>query len=265
MARNLYENLMVCVGNNYVILSSEQRVQLGALITLGIVDEPVSLDGCESHAQNYTEIDMTTYNPILRRDVKLVSIFAAKPSENSDNVKKMVQSFDVAINKVLPTVAGKHDRDTEEVLGRGLHLKSYVGDEGGALWQGLCMAKGEDVKNKTISDFFHLKQDINRNSIYFSDQKSKDQFKSIMMDEYNSPTSLKAVDAEKRIEKLIAKKATNVKKMRTFKEWWWQRKAHWQKWCHTQLSSEASFVEVANAKYLHVSGYRKSLLEKVIN
>jgi len=100
-------------------------------------------------------------------------MFAAKPGENSDKVKKMVQSFDAAVNKVLPTVAGEYDRDSEEVLGRGLDPKSYVGVEGGALWRGLCMAKGKDVKTKTISDFFHFKQDINRNSVYFSDQKSK--------------------------------------------------------------------------------------------
>ena len=216
IARKLDENLIMCVNDDYVILSSEQKVRLGALISLGIVDEPVSLDGCESRAQKYTEIEMTTYDPILRRNVKLVSMFAAKPGENSDNVQKMVQCFDAAVNTVLPTVAGEYDADTEDVLGKGLDPKSYVGDEGGALWRGLCMAKGEDVKNKTISDFFHFKQDINRNSVYFKDQKSKDKFKSIMMDAYNSPTSLQAVDAEKKLEKLIEKNATNVKKNEVF-------------------------------------------------
>ena len=54
-------------------------MRLGALISLGIVDELVSLDGCESHVLNYTEIEMTTYNPILRCNVTLVSMFAAKP------------------------------------------------------------------------------------------------------------------------------------------------------------------------------------------
>ena len=84
------------------------------------------------------------------------------------------------------------------------------------------MAKGEEAKSKTKSDFFHFKQDINRNSVYFSaDQKSKDQFKSIMMDAYNAPTSLQAADAEKRLEKLIDKKATNFAKMKSFKAWWW--------------------------------------------
>lgn len=91
IARKLDENLIMCVNDDYVILSSEQKVRLGALISLGIVDEPVSLDGCESRAQKYTEIEMTTYDPILRRNVKLVSMFAAKPGENSDNVQKMVQ------------------------------------------------------------------------------------------------------------------------------------------------------------------------------
>lgn len=263
LARKLDENLIMCVGDDYVILSSKHKVRLGALITLGIVDEPVSLDGCESRAQHYTEIEMTTYDPILRRNVKLVSMFAAKPGENSDNVKKMVQSFDAAVNNVLPKVAGQYNVDNEDVLGRGLDPKSYVGDEGGALWRGLCLVKGEDVKNKTISDFFHFKQDINRNSVYFGDQKSKKEFKSIMMDAYNSPTSLQAVDAEKRLVKLIEKKSTNVKKMNSFKAWWWRRKARWQKWCRTQSSSEASSAEVANAKSLHASGYRKSLLDVV--
>ena len=47
-------------------------------------------------------------------------------------------------------------------------------------------------------------------------QKSKDQFKSIMMDAYNAPTSLQAVDAEKRLEKLIERKSTNAKKNEIF-------------------------------------------------
>ena len=97
---------------------------------------------------------MTTYDPIVRRNVKLVSMFAAKPSENSDKVQKMVQCFDVAVNTVLPTVAGEYDADTEDVLGRELDPKSYAGDEGSALWWGLCMAKGQNIKNKTIFPTF---------------------------------------------------------------------------------------------------------------
>ena len=62
--RNLDDNLILEIGDNYVILSSEEKINLAALITLGIVKEPVSLDGCESHAKDYTEIEMTTYNPV---------------------------------------------------------------------------------------------------------------------------------------------------------------------------------------------------------
>ena len=133
IARNLDDNLIMCVGDDYVILLSQQKVRLGALISLGIVDEPVSLNGCEGCAQQYTEIEMTTYDPTLRRNVKLVSMFAAKPGENSGNVEKKVQCFDAAVNTVLPTVAGEYDVDTKDALGRGLDPKSYVGDEGGAL------------------------------------------------------------------------------------------------------------------------------------
>ena len=58
---------------------------------------------------------MTTYSPILRYNVKLVSMFAAKTGENSDSVQKMVQSFDAAVNTVFQTVAGECDAGTEDV------------------------------------------------------------------------------------------------------------------------------------------------------
>ena len=199
IARNLDDNLIMCVGDDYVILLSQHKVRLGALISLGIVDEPVSLNGCEGCAQQYTEIEMTTYDPIVRRNVKLVSMFAAKPSENSDNMQKMVQCFDVAVNTVLQTVAGEIHTPVMKVVlcGGALHGKG-----------------AKHNKQDYIPDFFHFKQDINRNSVYFRDQKSKDKFKSIMMDAYNSTTSLQAVDAEK---KLIEKEATNVRKMKSLR------------------------------------------------
>ncbi|CAB4017615.1 Hypothetical predicted protein, partial [Paramuricea clavata] len=97
--RDLDDNLIMEVGNDYVILSSEQKTGIAALLTLGKIEEPVSLDGCESHNKDYTEIEMTTYYPVLRRNVKLVSMFAPKPGGNSGNVEKMVSAFDEAVNK----------------------------------------------------------------------------------------------------------------------------------------------------------------------
>ena len=89
-------------------MCSCQQIRLAALITLGIVPEPVSLDGCESRAKNFTELEMTTYYPLLRRNIKLVSIFSPKPGENSDNVAKMVVKFDEAVDKILPEIAEEH-------------------------------------------------------------------------------------------------------------------------------------------------------------
>ena len=51
--RNLDESLILEVGENYVILSSGEKINTAALITLGVIEEPVSLDGCESHAKDY--------------------------------------------------------------------------------------------------------------------------------------------------------------------------------------------------------------------
>lgn len=155
--RALDENLIMEVGEHYVILSSEEKLRLAALITMGKFTEPVSLDGCESLAKDFTELEMTTYYPLLRRNVKLVSIFAPKPGGNSDNVAKMVETFDTAVNKVLPKVAEEYRLDPCDFANRGLDPPTYVGDEGGALWKGLAMVKGNDIKNKTVSDLFPYK------------------------------------------------------------------------------------------------------------
>ena len=72
------------------------------------------------------------------------------------------------------------------------------------------------IKNKTIFPTFSTS---NRTStVILSILGTKKvkiyKFKSIMMDAYNSTTSLQAVDAEK---KLIEKEATNVRKMKSLR------------------------------------------------
>ena len=66
ISRGVDENLILDVGEDHIILSSEHKIWLGAKVTLGLVDKPVNLDGCESVASNYTELEMTTYDPLLR-------------------------------------------------------------------------------------------------------------------------------------------------------------------------------------------------------
>ena len=60
------------------------------------------------------------------------------------------------------------------------------GGGGGALWKGLCLAKGIAMKEKTVSDFFHFKQDLNQHKIYFKDSQSKNKFHSLML-EFTTP------------------------------------------------------------------------------
>jgi hypothetical protein len=261
--RNLDENLILKVGEDFVILSSAQKIRLGALITLGYVDEPVSLDGCESHSKDFTELELTTYYPVLRRNVKLVSMFAPKPGENSENVEIMVNTFDEAVNKILPSVAREYGIDPTPFAGKGLDPQSYVGDEGGALWCGLAKAKGVSVKSKTISDVFHIKQDIRRHLKYFKVKKDQENFQTLMSAACNAPTSIQADEAEKALERLIEKKSSNPAKMKNFKTWWWRRRCRWQQWCKTESSTSASSAEVANAKSLSASGFRKRLLDVV--
>ena len=262
-ARGLGPYLVMDVTDNTVTLSSEQKICIGALITIGIIDEPLSLDGCESHAKGFTEIEVTTYYPTLRRNVKLVNMFVPKPGENSENLEYMVKIFDAAVNAVLPSVAREHDLSPEEFEGRGLDPHAYVGNEGGALWSGLCKAKGEAIK-KRVSDFFHIKQDIHRHLKYFKAEKDKKQFEKLMMDAYNSPTSIQADEAEKALEKLINNQSTNVQKIKNFKSWWWRRRSCWQQWCRSYSSSSVSPAEVANAKSISASGYQKRLIDVVI-
>ncbi|XP_071949795.1 uncharacterized protein [Antedon mediterranea] len=262
--RGLDENLIMEVGENSVFLSSEQKIRMAALITLGKINEPVSLDGCESLTKDYTEIELTTYNPVLRRNVKLVSSFVPKPGENSENVARLVRYFDKAVNKIIPSVALEYNLKANDFLGKGLDAHAYVGDEGGALWSGLCKAKGNDIKTKTVSDYFNFKQDINRHNVYFSSEKDKSKFQQFMVDAYNAVTNVHAEEAETALLKLISTKSNNPTKMMNFKNWWWRRKARWQKWCRIQSSSLASSAEVSNAKSVSASGYRKRLLDVVI-
>ena len=121
----------------------------------------------------------------------------------------------------------------------------------------------KEKSEKTVSDFFHFKQDLNRHKIYFKDNQSKNKFKSLMLDAYNAPTSIQADQATKQLDVLIDKKSTNVKKMKCYKTWWWRRQARWQRWCRSQSSSDASSAEVANAKSVRATGYRKRLLDVV--
>ena len=148
--------------------------------------------------------------------------------------------FDKAVNDVLPSVAEEYGITNDDYLGRGL-----------------------DVKEKTVSDFFHFKQDLNRHKIYFKDNQSKNKFKSLMLDAYNAPTSIQADQAAKQLDVLIDKKSANVKKMKCYKTWWWRRQARWQRWCPSQSSSDASSAEVANTKSVRATGYRKRLLDVV--
>lgn len=83
------------------------------------------------------------------------------------------------------------------------------------------------------------------------------------IDAYNSPTSIPANEAEKGLEKLISKRSTNVQKMQYFKTWWWRRRSCWQQWFRSYSSNSASSAEVANAKSISASGYRKRLLDVV--
>ena len=103
--------LIIEVGEDFVILSSEQKIRIAALITTGQIKEPVSVDGCESHAKDFTELEMTMYFPVLRRNVKLATIFVPKPAENSDNVEKLVRTFDRAVNDILPSLAQEYGLD----------------------------------------------------------------------------------------------------------------------------------------------------------
>ena len=210
--RNLDDNLILEIGDNYMILSSEEKINLAALITLGIVKEPVSLDGCKSHAKDYTEIEMTTYNPVLQRNVKLVSMFSPKPGENSENIAKMVRCFDDTVNRALPPMATKHNLDPETFTNRGLDAASYVGDEGGALWSGLCKAKGNSVKDRTISDAYHIKQDITWHQKYFKEKADKDKFRKLMYEAYEAATYINADKAGEALTKLIENKAIDKKK-----------------------------------------------------
>ena len=50
------------------------------------------------------------------------------------------------MNDILPSVAQEYGLDPHESEGRRLDAHSYVGDEGGGLWGGLCQQKAMALK-----------------------------------------------------------------------------------------------------------------------
>ena len=102
-------------------------------------------------------------------------------------------------------------------------------------------------QKRLILRLFHLKQNINRHKVCFTADRDKTQFEKLMLDAYDAVTAVQAEDAEKSLEKLINTRSTNPTKMMNFKNWWWRRRARWQKWCRNYSSSSASSAEVSNA------------------
>ena len=84
-----------------------------------------------------------------------------------------------------------------------------------------------------------------------------------MEEAYDAPTRAQADKAGKGLDRLIEKKASNVKKLQSYKCWWWWRRTQWQKWCRPDSSTQVSSAEVSNARSVRASGYNKNLLDVV--
>ena len=125
--------------------------------------------------------------------------------------------------------------------------------------EGHC-AKGDNAKNKSTSDAFHLKQDVNWHLKFFKTSRDQNKFKKLMNEASNAPTSIEAEQALKALDSLIERCFSDPSKMMNFKKWWW---ASWQQWCKSDSTSSASSAEVSNAKAISASGYRKRLLDVV--
>ena len=99
---------------------------------------------------------------------------------------------------------------------------AYVGDKSGALWSGLAKEKGNAVKKGTLSDAYHMKQDIRRHVQLFNTVEDQKKIQNVMTDACNAPTSIQADVAEKAFHKLISKRSNNPTKINNFKNWWWR-------------------------------------------
>ena len=104
--------------------------------------------------------------------------------------------------------AKQYDIDPREYTGKGLDAGCYVGDEGGALWKVLCQAKGREIKNRTVSDLYHFKQDVRRHNKHFTSKSDQIKFEKIMNRAYDAVTSIKAKKAEE-LEKLIKTRSSD--------------------------------------------------------
>ena len=150
--------------SNYVITSSRLKAKIASDMNRNgkhfMAKEYAFLDGTRSTCSGYTELTISVYHPLLRRTIKLCSMFCT--GENSENIKTMVSSMDDLVNS---TTGAKFDP-----IG-------FVSDEGGAIQKGLVDFYGHEVKERLKACDFHFYQDRNRYAKFCTSSAAKERFK----------------------------------------------------------------------------------------
>ena len=150
--------------SNYVITSSRLKAKIASDMNRNgkhfMAKEYAFIDGTRSTCSGYTELTISVYHPLLRRTIKLCSMFCT--GENSENIKTMVSSMDDLVNS---TIGAKFDP-----IG-------FVSDEGGAIQKGLVDFYGHEVKECLKACDFHFYQDRNRYAKFCISSAAKERFK----------------------------------------------------------------------------------------
>lgn len=122
---NLIRKIVNTDENIYVLTSSKLKAKIASDMnrsgTHFMSKEYAFIDGTKSTCAGYTELAISVYPPLLRRTIKLCSMFCN--GENSENVETMVSSMDEAVNAVT---------------GMNFDPIGFVSDEGGNNSKGAC-------------------------------------------------------------------------------------------------------------------------------
>ena len=248
---NLIRKVVNTDESTYVITSSELKAKIASDMnrsgTHFMAKEFAFIDGTKSMCAGYTELTISVYHPLLRRTIKLCSMFCN--GENSENVETMVSSMDEFVN----AVTGKFD------------LTGFVSNKGGAIQKGLVDFYGPQIKERLKACDFHFYQDRNRYAKFCTSALAKERFKKLTEKWKSAITPAHYVKALSDLNDFIEEKPAKRGPIKGFVKFWDNKKVRFAS-CYRPLFNApgASKGETVNAMTVNTDGKSMALVDAVL-
>eukprot|EP00111_Clytia_hemisphaerica_P016492 TCONS_00048875-protein len=204
------------------------------------------IDGTFKRCKGYVTLAAYVYLGLLRKMVKLATMEAE--TEHADNWTKFWHLF----NEVL-----------EKHKGSRFSPVAWCTDEAGGIWKALKVVFGEDaVKHKTVSCEKHFLWSVDRYTISLRNvSNAADFFKETASKLMTSVTSAEYLCALQELKEFIDTKPTKRGFLRSFIEFWDQRRHHFSRAFKHGDAPNTNLSEAYHSSYVTANNINLSLVE----